>query len=380
MDEALKSVKESLGPDAMILETKSAPGGNGTSVEIIAMLEGEDQGLRDQEQGNEEVLSQSHSSLSVISEVRREIAELKSMFQWLVPGIGQTCVLDELLTQGLSPDIIARLAQEIREMEGTDEREKVRQALSRMIPACRNLESKTTGRKVLALIGPTGVGKTTTLVKLTIRLTRQIGCRVGWVCMDNRRIGGGEQTAAYAEILRVPYEIPQGEQGLEQAMGRLSDCDLIFIDTPGVSPKDNEGVEEISSFTRRIPKIKHTLLLSSSTNIRDMTAWMDLYEKVGFDFLIFSKVDECSYFGPLINAAITSSQPVSYFTTGQKLVEDLEVATPESLACLLLPYEGLNPRNGLSGNFQKGLLQKQVGSKPKGKRIEQSSNKINARV
>jgi flagellar biosynthesis protein FlhF len=351
MNEALRAVRATLGSDALILDTKSVPknrGGKKAGVEITATreeaenegeeAENEGEEVENDEQGGQRTLDVGLlGGAEELREIRQELAELKSMLCWLIPGMGQKKVLEELMTQGISPSILARLAQETQGTEGTDEREKIGQALARLIPTGGDVETKEEQRKCLALIGPTGVGKTTTVVKLTVRLARQGGHRVGWVNLDNRRIAGTEQLAAYAGVLGIPYEVVENPEDLVQALERLSACDLILIDTAGVSPRDDQGIKELAELTQAIPDLKCSLLLSTATNGRDMTEWVKLYDKIGFDSVIFTKLDECRHFGPLINIALTCGRPLSYITIGQRVVNDLEVARPEVLARLLLP-------------------------------------------
>ncbi len=355
--QALVAVRNALGPDALILGTRSVPTKNGEGIEITAMADHEEERLEErQRQGGEE--NSPLSQVSVISGVREELAELKSMFSWLVPGMGHNRVLEELAVQGLSRDIINRLVNEMDGMEGTDQSEKIRHALTLMIPVGGDLEIvRKEGATVChALIGPTGVGKTTTLVKLTIRLMSLGKCRVGWVSVANRQIVGSEQLAVYAGVLGVPYEYVESKRDLEQVRERFSDCDLVFIDVPGVSPRDTEGFNRMAGFLRETSGIERTLLLSASTNDRDMAAGIERYKRVGFDSLLFTKIDEGNHFGPLINTAITSGYPVSYMTSGQNVVGDLEVATAESMTNLVLPCNGRKPmvqgsQSSLSGSY-----------------------------
>ena len=334
MNDALRGVRAKLGSDALIMDSRCVPSENGEGVEITAMQEEEDRHGR-QKRGGEEGWSRSDSS--VISEVRQELSELKSFLGWLVPGMGRNKVLEELLTQGVSPEIIARLAREVEGMEGADEWEKIRQVLARLIPTGGDVESRGERRECLALIGPTGVGKATTVVKLTVRLTRQGERRVGWVSLDGRRIAGAEQLGVYAGILGIPHEVLESRDGLGQALERLSDCDLVLIDTAGVNPRDDESLDELAGLTREVADLKSSLLISAATNSRDMSDWVRLYERVGFDSLLFTKVDECRHFGPLINVTLGCGRPLSYITNGQRVVGDLELARYETLACLLSP-------------------------------------------
>lgn len=361
MDEALRAVRATLGPDALILETRSVPGengaGKGMGVQITAVRETDEvatsappSGSIDQredgqtsapgDQQRQTTLVQNGPPEAVnreLQEVRQELAALQSLFCWLVPGVGTGGLLEELVRQGVSPHLLARLLRETASIAGTDEREKMRQVLTRSIPTGGDIEAKRGKRQCLALIGPTGVGKTTTVVKLTVRLACREDCRIGWVSLDNRRIAGAEQLAVYAGVLGVPYEVAENAEGLAQALGHLSTCDVVLIDTVGTNPRDTTALEELAAFLAAVPELRRALLLSATTNGADMTAWVEMYQRVGFDSLLFTKLDECTHFGPLVTVALTCGRPLSYVTNGQQVVNGLEVANSEAIVRLLLP-------------------------------------------
>ncbi|MCS6924378.1 MAG: flagellar biosynthesis protein FlhF [Candidatus Binatia bacterium] len=361
MDEALRAVRATLGPDALILETRSVAGENGTGkgmgVQITAVREtneaaasslppadaGQPEDSRTLALGDQQrqtILMQDRSPELMsreLEEVRQELAALQSLFCWLVPGIGTGGLLEELVRQGVAPHLLARLLRETASIAGADEREKMRQVLTRSIPTGGDIETKRGKRQYLALIGPTGVGKTTTVVKLTVRLACRGDRRIGWVSLDNRRIAGAEQLAVYAGILGVPYEVAENAEGLAQALGHLSACDVVLIDTSGTNPQDTAALEELAAFLAAVPELQRALLLSATTNGADMTAWVERYQRVGFDSLLFTKLDECTHFGPLVTVAVTCGRPLSYVTNGQQVANGLEVATSEAIVRLLLP-------------------------------------------
>lgn len=368
MNEALKALRASLGPDALILQTRRVPANNGTKVEVTAMQgEAKSSAPEPQTKGpspketnsardlrpakKPEALSERHQLRSVplgggestaeaggdLRALRQEIAELKALFRWVAPSLGRGTVMEELMIQGVSPEIIARLTHEIQGSHDISEREQMRRALARVIPTGGDVEEKGLRRECLALIGPTGVGKTTTMVKLTAHLVRRGERRVGWVSLDNRRIAGSEQLVVYAGVLGIPCEEVDSKEGLYQALERFSSCDLVLIDTAGISPRDDKGLVELAQLTQHIPDIRRTLLLSATTNSRDLIDWVPFYDKIGFDSFLFTKLDEGRYFGSVLNTTLTYHRPLSYFTLGQGVTNSLEPATSETLARLLLP-------------------------------------------
>jgi flagellar biosynthesis protein FlhF len=257
----------------------------------------------------------------------------------MIPGLKQSGSLEELVTQEVPPDLLIRLVQEAGETNGADQREQIRQALIRLLPTGGDVETKSERRVCLALIGPPGVGKTSAVVKLTVRLTRNNERRIGWISLDNRRVAGAEELTVCAGILGIPCEVAEGRDGLARALERLSACDLVLIDTAGLSPQDSTGLAELAGVLRGqgLPEVRCTLVLSAATNGPDLTAWVQRYGRVGFDSLLFTMVDTCAHFGPLLNTVLTCSQPLSYLATGPSVTQGLEAARAETVARLLLP-------------------------------------------
>jgi len=382
MDEALRALRASLGPDALILQTRHVPAGRGTAVEITALPDEEQKGTPTppvrapqvksappplppvnesqmkptppqrntrppEEPGEQQALHQLRNLLlgereqepettGELRALRRELSEMKSLFRWFAPCLGRGTVVEELLTQGLSPETLARVMQELS-LQGGEERERVRQALARIIPIGGQLEAKSHKRECLALIGPTGVGKTTTIVRLTAHFSRRGGRRIGWISLDNRRLAGSEQLAAYAGVLGIPCEVAENKEQLRRAYEKLSTCDLILVDTAGISPHEESGLTELARFMRDIPELRRMLLLNATTNGRDMNDWVTRYQQVGFDSLLFTKLDEGRYFGSIVNTALACGRPLSYLSSGQNVTNSLEPANAETLAQLLLP-------------------------------------------
>jgi flagellar biosynthesis protein FlhF len=325
MTSALRAVRNTLGPDALIIETKNMSEGSG--IEITALGEG-----RGADEPKEQALP-APSISTPIEEVRDEIAALRSMLSWLAPRIQKNDVLKSLVGHGVSPEIMARISEAMREGPGTNDREKMYDALKRLIPSGGQIEDAVDR---LALMGPTGVGKTTSLIKLTVFESQRLNRRIGWVNADQRRLSGDDALALYASILGVRYETAENNKELKRSLDRLTDCDLILVDTPGVSPRDEREVKGLERLLHGIPDLRRALLCSATTNHADMADWVKAYGRLGLGSLFFTKLDECRHFGPLINTALDSGYPLSYITLGQNLAGDLEIAKPEVLTSLLL--------------------------------------------
>ncbi len=331
MEEALRSVRAALGADALILGSKSVRSENGSGVEVTT-LDGPGQSLDDR------FILAKHGE-GELKEVRQQLVELKTLLSWLIRSMGQTRVFKELLARGVSSDVIAVLAQEIGAEEGAVDREQVRHILSRLIRVGGHVEFHDKRSECLAFFGPTGVGKTTTVIKLTVCLLQQRSRRIGWIGLDGHRIAGTELLGVYAGILGVPWEVVESGSDLQPALERLSGCDLLLLDTAGISPWDHGSLDELARVLQDIPDLKRFLVLSAATNSGDMGDWLKAYERVGFDSIVFTKMDECRYPGHLVNVAVSCERPLSYITNGQRATNGLEMADSQKLAALLLPDE-----------------------------------------
>ena len=228
---------------------------------------------------------------------------------------------------------IERISEVMAKANGADDREKLYEAINGVI-RCGGQIEETVER--LAVIGPTGVGKTTSIIKLSVFETQKVHRRIGWINTDARSLTGADPMALYAGILSVQYETAQCRTDFLRALDRFSDCDLILIDTAGVNPRDRRDVTQLAALFEGLPQIRRTLLCPAATNAADLTDWVVAFEPLHFGSLFFTKLDECRYYGALLNTAVATGCPLSYFSLGQNMAGDLTVASPEIVASLLL--------------------------------------------
>lgn len=189
--------------------------------------------------------------------------------------------------------------------------------------------------QVVALVGPTGVGKTTTIAKLAAPYALERKRRVGMVTLDTYRIAAVEQLRTYGEIMDVPVRVAHGRRDIVQALQSLAHCDLIFLDTAGRSQKNREQVEEMEKVLGAIVCEPH-LVLSATSKIGDLHEIVREFSRVRFRSLILTKLDETNTLGPLLDLVAQTGLPISYVTTGQCVPEDIESADPDRLAARLL--------------------------------------------
>jgi flagellar biosynthesis protein FlhF len=331
MSEALRAVRQSLGPDALLMETKNLSKDAGGGIEITAVSERPPNDDSDDGPLDAPESRRSHP----VEEIRAELAALKSMLGWLAPGLKTADEISPtLIKHGFAPEVIAALTDAMQKSRASSPRERLEQGLAVLLPPVALLRS---GGERLALIGPAGVGKTTSIIKLTIYETQRRECRVGWVSTDQRRLATGDVLAVYAGILAVRYETATDRRELKQAFDRLSGCDLVLVDTAGVNPRDPKGMRNLSKLLHGFPDLRRMLLMSAATSGAEMTDHLARYRKDGLHGLIFTKLDECRYFGPAVSAAVSSGVPLSYVASGQNFVGDIEVAEPAIFTNLILP-------------------------------------------
>ncbi len=189
--------------------------------------------------------------------------------------------------------------------------------------------------KKVALVGPTGVGKTTTIAKLAAHYALLEKKRVALLTVDTYRIAAVEQLRTYSQIMGLPLQVAYEAGEVETAIRRFRNYDLLLIDTAGRSQKHVAQMDELKAILAAADTETH-LVLAAPTKERDMLDAAQRFSAVGLDRLIFTKLDETILYGNLFNAAVKTRLPVSYFTTGQKVPEDIEPADSHKLVSFVL--------------------------------------------
>jgi flagellar biosynthesis protein FlhF len=191
-------------------------------------------------------------------------------------------------------------------------------------------------RKAVMLIGPTGVGKTTTLAKLSA-LAMSDGKRVGIISLDTYRIGAVEQIRIYANIMGIPLLIASTLHDLRSSLPVFAqNRDIIFIDTSGRNPKDEMYINTLFEITQIRFPIELHLLMSANCDDECMMEAYRFYRRLPIDYISFTKVDEAVRFGSLYNLLLLYQKPAAYITTGQKVPDDIEFVTSDRLVNLIL--------------------------------------------
>lgn len=193
------------------------------------------------------------------------------------------------------------------------------------------------GSRVAAFVGPTGVGKTTTIAKLAAHAALVENRKIALVSLDDLRLGSTAQLRAYADVLGVPLYTCGRDDNLPRVLAGLRDVELVFIDTAGVSPSTGNGLEALRARLRRAGEpITTHLCVAAATRQEELDRILHVYGRVEPSDLVATKLDEAVAIGSMLSARVQVGLPFSYLTTGQQVPEDLLTATPESLTDILL--------------------------------------------
>jgi flagellar biosynthesis protein FlhF len=385
---ALAAVKAALGPEAILISTRSVQGGlfRRAEVEVTAAAgsameeptapraqrnssgadQGEDrpqaasergpraysQGARaPQEWGrpdDDQLASEVKLLRRSVEETRRALATVTSEARGgrdlqIPPAAAE--VHAGLIGRGVEPVLAEELVRQAMQLSASllpsSLTSTVRDLVGERLVPCRApwLHG---GRHVIALIGPTGVGKTTTLAKIAARALLEAKKRVALLTIDTYRIGACEQLARYGEIMGVPVLVARDRTELLRAYERVKDADLVLVDTAGRSLA--EDVARQADLVRALPRVQLHLVVSAATGALELAAIGDRYRALQPDRLLFSKLDEAAGPGAVLSVAVRIGRPVSCVTDGQRVPEDLHALTGSELTDLVLPEQPASKR------------------------------------
>jgi len=268
-----------------------------------------------------------------LNRVENQIGEIRQTLAELMSGLAvarrreQSPLAERLVRNGVPESIAASVLADVP----PDEPARALKVIASRIRCAGPINCDE--RQVrLALIGPTGVGKTTTAAKLAAQYHLVHNKSVALVTLDTYRIGAVEQLSAYARLLNLPLEVAMSAEDGEALIARHADKDLIIIDTVGRSQRNEDHVSELGSFLRAVRPTEVHLVVSASAGSAARKEAVDAFGRLGADRIILTKLDECPQSGCVLELAMTSLLPFSYVTYGQDVPDDIAVAETTSLA------------------------------------------------
>jgi len=240
-------------------------------------------------------------------------------------------LIESQVREELAHSLAKQAEQMLKHQTGTSALEIIEHLLHEQLGRAEPILHKKFTQKVILVLGPTGVGKTTTIVKLAADFAVKQKKNVGIINTDTYRIGAQEQLQTYADILGVPLQVIYHPHELDEAMINMSDRDMIFVDTAGKRPGDAQHKEDLLEIIRILKPEDILLCLAATTSFASIKEMVDTFGFVDNYRVMITKLDETKSRGSVLNISWYTQKPLAYVTTGQDVPDDIEVADIESL-------------------------------------------------
>jgi flagellar biosynthesis protein FlhF len=369
INEGMARIKDDLGPNAIVLSSKRLKGKKRSSIEMIAARDDYCRFISDSKKGkkresavlnNDKVFLPFKTEIdqlkALIMDTRRkmdihsELTELKETLNTLFDALGVQNnrnipshllkLYYHLTSTGISRQRAFQLVEELKNNYSQEALGDYRNLLGiaediierSIATSYKNIERK----RVISFVGPAGSGKTTTLAKLAAQYLFGDKLNVGILTTDTYRIGATEQLKIYADIMGLPMKVVSKKEEFKESLDAFGEKDIILIDTPGKTYKDENYLMELKELFTIDPPIETNLILNITANQENMIETADRFGIINYDNIIFTKLDEANNFGPIYNIIDYAGKPVFYVTKGQNVPQDLEKVDPGKLARLIV--------------------------------------------
>ncbi|MBU5211131.1 flagellar biosynthesis protein FlhF [Heyndrickxia oleronia] len=365
MAEAMKQIRQDLGDEAVILNSKVTHTGGWLGLfkkkklEVIAALDMERKPSKvfvKEKKREQHPQHPNQKSLESNNNLHEEINEIKRMVQDIT--INQPIQMqnypepiqifcEKLYSQDLNMNIIHSLGDELLKQWRSSQVDPSEQEISEWakkhfteILSQYDNGGSNVRKKYINLVGPTGVGKTTTLAKIAAGEVINNRKKIAFITTDTYRIAAIEQLKTYANLLNVPVEVVYKLEDFQKAVKKYEDYDHVFIDTAGRNYREMKYIEELQKLIDFKQDIETFLTLSMTMKERDIQGIIKNFEILSIDKFIFTKLDETSTYGTLVNIIVQNKKGVAYLTYGQDVPDDVEVGSSQAIIKHL--FEGID--------------------------------------
>ncbi|SDJ72083.1 flagellar biosynthesis protein FlhF [Sediminibacillus albus] len=364
MPEVMQKVRKDLGADAVILNSKVIHQGGflglfkKKNIEVIAALDKQPHKPQPEKkpvlpEASKEKPNQNPNTIPNPRSVNTEdgvLKEIRDLKKWMelntasqLPDypVSYQLIYQHFLQQGIDDDKARQLVDGMVQEQAEPERssESYTNLLSNQLE--KSIQAGTFGginydKQFVHLVGPTGVGKTTTIAKIAANSVLKENKKVAFITTDTYRIAAIDQLKTYSKILDIPMEIAYNLEDYNKARQKFEDYDLVLVDTAGRNFRDEKYVKELGEIIDLDRDIDTYLVLSLTTKSSDLKEIYNQFKNVPLKQLIFTKKDETSTFGAMVNLCLEAEIGIAYITTGQDVPDDIEGLSPRKIAELIV--------------------------------------------